>query len=111
LEQATFIVERHLTFVERWLLLHPVCENVFPKLKWLGTQSELVELIYALHVTGSFGKTSLKEIFTVICKIFDCEIKNYSRLFWDIKNRKDVPTVYLRKITKALEEKIVLMEA
>jgi hypothetical protein len=76
----------------------------------MGTQSELVELVYALHEAGSFGKVSLNQVFTVIGKVFDCEIKNYYRLFWDIKGRKDVPTVFLREITKILDDRIIRME-
>jgi hypothetical protein len=109
LEKALSLVKTQLDFAEHGLLFI-TRENIFPKLKWMGTKSELVELCYALHAAESFGKVSLKEVFDVICKIFDCEIKNCHRLFWDIKGRKDVPTVYLRKITKALEDKIILME-
>jgi hypothetical protein len=76
----------------------------------MGAQSELVELVYALHASGSFGKVSLKELFTVICKIFDCEIKNYSRLFWDIKGRKGDRTLFLKKLKETLDDKLICMD-
>ena len=39
------------------------------KLKWAGTQMEFVELVYALHEAGSFGKTPLKSLFSLIGQI------------------------------------------
>lgn len=112
MEKAILLVKTHLTFAEHGLLstTHVAHEDGFPTIKWMGAQSELVELVYALREAGSFGKVSLKEIFTVICKIFGCEIKNYHRLFWDIKGRKGDRTPFLRKLKETLDDKLIRMD-
>lgn len=112
LDKAILLVNTQIDFAEHGLLstTHVAQEDVFPKIKWMGAQSELVELVYALHETESFGKVSLKEIFTVICKIFDCEIKNYFRLFWDIKGRKGERTPFLKKLIETLNNKMIRMD-
>jgi hypothetical protein len=112
LEKAILLVKTQLDFAEHGLLLtaRVMQENVFPQIKWMGTKSELVELVYALHDTGVFGEASLKEIFAVICKIFDCEIKNYHRLFWDIRSRKGEQTPFLKKIIINLVNKYIRMD-
>lgn len=73
---------------------------------------ELVELVYALHEAGSFGNIPLKKLFGFIGKMFDCEITNYYRLFWDIKNRMgEERTFFLNKLRKKLSEKLVRMDS
>ena len=72
---------------------------------------ELVELIYALHEAGSFGKILLKILFGCMSKMFGCEITNYYRLFWDIKNRiGDERTFFLNKLRKMLSDKLIRMD-
>jgi hypothetical protein len=81
-------------------------------LQWAGTQMELVELVYALHEAGSFGKTPLKTLFTVTGKIFSCEVTNCYRLFWDIKNRiGEERTFFLNKLQKVLSDKLFRMDS
>ena len=78
------------------------------KLKWTGTEVELVELLYALHTDGNFnnGNISLKDLFDVFGELFDFEVKNFSRTFTDIKNRtKGDRTVYIDKLKSGLLQK------
>jgi len=73
---------------------------------------ELVELVYALHEAGSFGKIPLKMLFAFISKMFGCEITNYYRLFWDIKNRtNEERCFFLKKLRKTLSDKLVRMDS
>jgi hypothetical protein len=82
------------------------------KLKWQGSLMELVELIYSMHEAGCFGDTPLKTAFEVFGKTFGCEITNYYRLFWDIRNRMAEDRAYfLNKLLKALSDKLIRMDS
>ncbi|GHV07168.1 hypothetical protein FACS189416_7800 [Bacteroidia bacterium] len=73
---------------------------------------ELVELVYALHEAGCFGKTPLKTVFAAIGKAFGCEIDNYYRLFWDIRNRAaEDRAFFLNKLHKMLSDKFLRMDS
>jgi hypothetical protein len=77
------------------------------QLKWVGEMIELVELVYALHAMGRFGDISIKKLFDVICEMFDCKIKNFYHLFWDIRNRtKGDRAVFIDKMKEALIQKM-----
>ena len=72
---------------------------------------ELVELIYALYEAECFGKQPLNSLFAFIGKMFGCEITNYYRLFWDIKNRiNDDRAYFLNKLHKVLSDKLFRMD-
>ncbi|GHV21057.1 hypothetical protein FACS189428_0950 [Clostridia bacterium] len=73
---------------------------------------ELIELLYALHEAGSFGKTPLKAVFAAAGKFFGCEIENYYRLFWDVRNRAaEDRAFFLNKLQKTLSEKFIRMDS
>ena len=81
-------------------------------LKWAGTQVEFVELLYALHEAGCFGDTSLKDLFLRMGQMVDCEVKNHSRIFWNIKNRRaeDRPS-FLKKLIKMFSNKFARIDS
>jgi hypothetical protein len=85
--------------------------NPQPTIQWQGGAMELVELVYALHEAGCFGKIPLKNQFAAIGKLFGCEITNFYRLFWDIRNRtSDDRAYFLNKLKKALSDKLQRMD-
>jgi hypothetical protein len=98
-----------IAFVEKQMLSQ---SNSLPAfLQWQGGVMELVELVYALHEADCFGKVSLKNVFACVGKVFGCEITNYYRLFWDVRNRiGDERTFFLKKLTTALSEKLNRMD-
>jgi hypothetical protein len=57
------------------------------QLVWTGTQSELVELSYALHVSGriNYGNADKKEIVEAVQNLFGIENTNYYHTFSDIR--------------------------
>jgi hypothetical protein len=115
IEKAMCLIDTHLDFTERFMLSQynnaNTEESYSEKIKWLGTPTELVELVYALLEAGCFGKVALKTAFSYIGKVFDCEILNHSRLFWDIKNRaSEDRTYFLNKLKKGLSKKLFSME-
>jgi hypothetical protein len=110
IEKALYLTNTQIAFVERKILLQNSPQPAI--LQWQGGVMELVELVYALCEAGCFGKTSLKNLFAIIGKMFGCEITNYYRLFWDIRNRTaEERTFFLNKLRKALSDKLVRMDS
>lgn len=74
---------------------------------WTGSKVSLVELIYALHATGSFnhGNTDIKTIAAHLEKVFDIELGEYYRTYLELKYRNN-PTRFLDHLREALERKI-----
>ena len=76
-------------------------------LQWTGEPIELVELLYALHEAGCFGKISLKNLFTVVVELIGFEVKNHYTLFGSIKIRtKGERTAFLDKLKRGLTLKM-----
>ena len=81
------------------------------KIKWHGTRIEFVEFVYALHETGSFGKTTLKKAFFLLGNFFDFEVQDYYRQFWDVRNRvTEDRAFFLNKLKTKLSEKLARMD-
>lgn len=74
------------------------------KLKWSASKSDLIESIYAFHAAGVFnnGKADLKEIAEYFGEIFDIDLGQYNRVFYDIRSRKNNKTKFLDSAREAL---------
>ncbi|WP_165823846.1 RteC domain-containing protein [Pseudochryseolinea flava] len=59
-------------------------------LRWTGSKSALVELVYALHLVGVFNNATadIVNIADELGGFFGMDLKNYRRIFIDIKGRK-----------------------
>lgn len=80
---------------------HP--QSISARLKWTGTKTELIELIYALNTAGCFdgGKAPLARIASYLCEVFDTSLgANIARNFYDMRLRNR-PTPFLDRL-KAL---------
>jgi hypothetical protein len=67
----------------------------------------LVELFYTLHEAECLGSIKLNDLFAVVGEIFDCKVKSYYRLFWDIKNRvKGDRTAFMDRLRTVLITKM-----
>ena len=81
--------------------------NPFQKetqLNWSGNNSELVELIYALHTSGKInnGNVDIKKITNAFEELFNTDLGNYYQSFNDIKNRKINRTKFIDKLKTSL---------
>lgn len=63
-------------------------------LNWTSHKIDLVELTYALILSGSV-KGDIKDLATAFEKIFDIDLGNYYRSFLEIRGRKENPTRFL----------------
>lgn len=66
-------------------------------LKWTGTKSSLIELIYALQGTETInnGAADIKQIADSFERLFDISLGNYYRQFQEIRLRKNGRTTFL----------------
>ena len=73
-------------------------------LKWTGSKVGLVELAYALHSDGTFlnGTCDLKEIIAYFESIFEVDLGQYHRTFFEISARKTERTKFLNVLSDKL---------
>ena len=66
-------------------------------LQWTGSKVALVELIYALHTEGVFnnGTAPLHEICSTVQELLNLEIKQFHRIYLEIRARKSERTKFL----------------
>ena len=78
---------------------HPI-----KRLHWPFSNTDYVELIYALHAKGLGSKNSLSivKISDYLSQIFDVEPKDIYKTYQDIKNRKKSRTLFLDELTTSL---------
>lgn len=74
------------------------------KMEWPFTNTDWVELIYALSAAGMAkkNKPSIVKISTILQEIFDFTPKDIYKTFQDIKNRKNSRTLFLDQLTASL---------
>lgn len=104
LNKAIRLLDTQIEFAQ-WKIKQNI--PVRNQLKWTGEIIEFVELVYALHEMNRIGETSLKKLFEIMGQFFDCDVKNFYHLFWDIKNRaKGDRTIFIDKMKEALIHKM-----
>lgn len=89
------------------LVNHNVMKNTTSKLFWTGNKTELIELIYALHSSGTInsGTADIKELATMFEQLFNIQLGNYYHTFIEIRARKSSKTKFLDKLTDSLNRR------
>lgn len=74
---------------------------------WTGTRTSAVELVYSLIASGSInnGNTETKKLMEYFGKVFNVDLHDYARIYYDIKNRK-IPSKGLNYLKSSLDLKI-----
>ncbi|PKO99289.1 MAG: hypothetical protein CVU03_02420 [Bacteroidetes bacterium HGW-Bacteroidetes-2] len=77
-------------------------------IKWTGSKTELVELIYGLHTSKVInnGKTDIKKISRFFEKTLDVDLSDIYKIYSEIKTRQKTPTKFLEEMTINLREEI-----
>ena len=77
-------------------------------LPWTASKTSLVELGVALQAVGAFNHSNadLKHILAVFEKIFKVDLKNYYRIYLQIKDRKKGQATFLDQLKDRLIQKI-----
>lgn len=80
---------------------------------WSASKTDLVELIYALKVSGAIngGDAQIKELTSTFGDLFNVDLGNYYKTFMDIKNRTKEPAKFLNKLAINITQKIELEDA
>ncbi|WP_242085544.1 RteC domain-containing protein [Aestuariivivens sediminis] len=83
-----------------------------PQLKWTGTKTELVEIIYALHVSGmlNHGQGDVIYAVRVFETLFGESLENFHQLVSNIRHRSRSRTIALDKLADTLEHHIALAD-
>lgn len=83
--------------------------DIQSKLKWTGSKTELIELVYALHFANMVnnGNSDLIDIARVVGKCFNTDIvNNLYRTFRDIKNRKNADKKFMQNLADNFQKKL-----
>ncbi len=77
-------------------------------LNWTASKTDLIELVYALKVSGAIntGNINTKELVTVFSSLFNIEVSNYYKTYSEIKNRSNERTKFLKKLTEDFQAKL-----
>jgi len=80
------------------------CQSAGTPLKWTGAKVGMIELIYALHSEGVFnhGTSDLKDLIRYFEKVFDIDLPQFHRTFFEITSRKTERTKFLNVLTEKL---------
>jgi len=72
--------------------------------KWTGTKIALIELVYALHAEGVFnnGTSDLKETAKFFEEVFDVDLGQFHRTFFEMRARKADRTKFLNSLRDTL---------
>ncbi|MCX2679626.1 RteC domain-containing protein [Galbibacter sp. EGI 63066] len=76
------------------------------KVRWTDSKNALIELLYALHVTGSIsnGRISLKKLSILFQELFSVQLGDIHHAFHRMKDRADDRTIFLNHLKKSLEQ-------
>lgn len=79
---------------------------------WSGSKTDLVELIYALKVSGviNSGDVTIKQLTGFFGEAFNVDLINYYKTYNEIRNRAKIRTKFLSKLSLNLEHKLEMDE-
>lgn len=73
--------------------------------KWTATKNELIELIYALYISGSLsnGKVGVRKITSLFQQLFKIQLGDTHHAFHRMKNRTGSRTLFLDNLKSQIE--------
>lgn len=77
-------------------------------LNWTASQVDFTELLYALKESHSInhGKVNMKELFSILCTVFNISKFDTYRVYVNIKNRQKDKVVFLPYLQDCLDRKL-----
>ena len=104
-----------LEYLQRRLMIldHPkldlsINNSSHHPLNWTSSPTDLVELIYALHHSGSIdnGNSELKNIAKTLGRAFNIELGDIYRTYIEIKRRRKDRTKFINSLSASLDSEI-----
>jgi hypothetical protein len=86
----------------------PTSVSTSSALKWTGSKTDLIELIYALQAAGVFNRSSadIKEIASYFESMFAVSLGNWYRVYQEIRQRKSSQVKFIEQLRNFLLKKI-----
>jgi hypothetical protein len=83
-------------------------KRVQSRLNWTASKTDLIELVYALKVSGAIntGNINTKELVNIFSSLFNVEVSNYYKTYSEIKNRSTERTKFLKKLAEDFQAKL-----
>ena len=77
-------------------------------LSWTASKTDLIELIYALKISGAVntGHINTKELVTTFSSLFNIDVSNYYKTYSEIKNRNTERSKFLNRLLQDFEAKL-----
>ena len=99
---------KNLIILKNNFTVREVKPAILKDLSWTASKTDLIELIYALHISGALrnGQAELKKIVAVTELIFEIELGNVHKVFDQIRAREKDPTKFLDNLKYGLVKKI-----
>ncbi len=97
-------LEQKLVQLKNDVIYSNLSSNSFEKLPWPFTNTDWVELVYALSVSGMAKKNNLSimKVSNIMQEVFEFTPKDLYKTFQDIKARKISRTLFLDQLTTSL---------
>lgn len=78
------------------------------QLTWSASKTDLIELIYALKVSGALngGMVQMKQVVEVAEKVFQIDLGNFYKTYTEIKSRNKDRTKFLNKLSESLVSRL-----
>lgn len=92
------------------VIVEEVKPAILRDLSWTASKTDLIELIYALHVTGALrnGNTDIKKIIDISSELFNIDLGNYYKTYAQIKDRQKDSTKFLDRLKFNLIQRLDL---
>ncbi|WP_037315912.1 RteC domain-containing protein [Salegentibacter sp. Hel_I_6] len=76
------------------------------KVRWTDSKNALIELLYALHITGSIsnGRIGLKKLGLLFQELFNIQLGDIHHAFHRMKDRTGDRSIFLNHLKKSLEQ-------
>jgi hypothetical protein len=77
-------------------------------LYWTASKIDLIELVYALKVSGAIntGNINIKELVNIFSSLFNIEVSNHYKTYSEIKNRSTDRIKFLKKLVEDFQSKL-----
>ncbi|WP_273276182.1 RteC domain-containing protein [Maribacter polysiphoniae] len=101
---VTVYLQQKLMHLKNDDLYKNISSNSFEKLPWPFTNTDWVELVYALSISGMAKRNNLSimKVSNIMQEVFEFTPKDLYKTFQDIKARKISRTLFLDQLTTSL---------
>jgi len=103
--EADLLYNYLIVRIEDSILRNTKIDETFDQVKWIGSKSALVELIYAIHASDSIGGVNfgIRKLVLLFQEMFHVDLGDVHHLFHRMKYRGGNKTIFLDKLKASLE--------